>query len=209
MEPNASELAVNARGRRMVVLTAVVLTSAVLTASGCVTRGPAAIRVQRGQYSTAIQQTTDEQLLQNVVRLRYGQTPTFLELTGAVVQLRTETGGDARVDFGSSATAGLGVSHIISEQPTVTYVPSQGEAYVRRFLAPVTPQTLLLLWDSGWSFTRVTCLCIQRMNGLENAPRASGPTPSVVDGDPNFERLPIPFSAFASQRPGLREPCCP
>jgi hypothetical protein len=51
-------------------------------------------------------------------------------------------------------TAGVGVSRIISEQPTVTYPPSQGEAYVRRFLTSVTPQTLLLLWDSGWSYTQ-------------------------------------------------------
>jgi hypothetical protein len=188
MGPNAGELAITLRRRQVIVLTSLMLITAALTAGGCTTRGPAAIRVQRAQYSAAVQQTTDEQLLQNLVRLRYGQTPTFLELTGIVVQLNVETGGDARVDFGSNTTAGVGISRIISEQPTVTYLPSQGEAYVRRFLTPVTPQTLLLLWDSGWSYTRVTRLCIQRMNGLENVPRASGPTPSVVDGDPNFER---------------------
>jgi hypothetical protein len=88
---------------------AVVVTAVVLTASGCATRGPAAICVQRARYSAAIQQTTDEQLLQNIVRLRYGQTPTFLEIAGIVVQLSVDYALQAAPPTGIGPTLTLPV----------------------------------------------------------------------------------------------------
>ena len=44
--------------------------------------------------------------------------------------------------------------------------------------------------QSGWSAERVFGICVERINGLENAPSASGPTPDRPPGDTReFERL--------------------
>jgi hypothetical protein len=55
-------------------------------------------------------------------------------------------------------------------------------------LTPVSADALLLLSHSGWSVRRVLCLCVQRMNGLQNAPRASGPTPTWTPEYKDFRR---------------------
>lgn len=157
---------------------------------GCASVGPRAIRVQRGDYNAALQVTND-QLLLNIVRLRYGETPSFLEVTGIVTQLRIELGGSAE------ATAGVGVdpaltaggTFVYADQPTITYLPSQGEQFVRRFLTPIAPETLLLLWESGWSFERVAMVGLQRLNRIENAPRASGPMPRRLETSDEFGTL--------------------
>ncbi|MFQ5503151.1 MAG: hypothetical protein ACE5EQ_12795, partial [Phycisphaerae bacterium] len=48
-------------------------------AAGC-QLGPAALRVSQSQYNNAIQQTSAEQLLLNLVRLMYRESPMFLEV---------------------------------------------------------------------------------------------------------------------------------
>ena len=65
-----------------------------------------------------------------------------------------------------------------SEAPTVTYAPLQGEQFVTQMLTPVDLRTVVLLYHSGWSVDRILRLCAKGMNGLPNAPGASGPTPA-------------------------------
>lgn len=40
--------------------------------------GPARIRARHWEYNDSVRQTHDEQLLLNIVRLRYGEMPCFL-----------------------------------------------------------------------------------------------------------------------------------
>lgn len=156
---------------------------------GCVGIGPRAIGAQRGDYNIALQETNDQQLLLNIVRLRYAETPSFLEVTGIVTQLRIEAAGKAEGTVGADMGVTAGGSVVYVDQPTITYLPSQGEAFVRRFLTPITPETLLLLWESGWSFKRVARLAVQRINRIDNAPRASGPTPTRLETNDEFVAL--------------------
>lgn len=157
---------------------------------GCATGiGPRAVRAQRGDYNAALQETNDQQLLLNIVRLRYGETPSFLEVTGIVTQLRLEVGGSAEATAGTDMGATVGGTVVYADQPTITYLPSQGEQFVRRFLTPIAPETLVLLWESGWSFKRVARVAFQRLNRISNAPRASGPTPSRLETPPDFTAL--------------------
>jgi hypothetical protein len=53
-----------------------------LAVSGCNIVGPAAINGGRVQYNTAIQQTNNEQLLLNLARLRFLDSPYFIEVAG-------------------------------------------------------------------------------------------------------------------------------
>lgn len=57
-----------------------------VTATGCKTLGPRAVKWERTPYNFAIQETQDAQLLLNLVRLKYRDTPVFLELSSIASQ---------------------------------------------------------------------------------------------------------------------------
>jgi hypothetical protein len=65
----------------------------------------------------------------------------------------------------------------------------QGDDFVKRLLSPVSLDQLILLANSGWSISRILRVCVQQMNGVANAPRASGPTPVTPPVYADFVRL--------------------
>ena len=151
----------------------------VLLSSGCTNLGPSRLQASRNDYNIAIQQTGDEQLLLNLVRLKYRDRPLFLEVSSVSSQFTFQTGFSASGSFPvGSDTYGLGGLATFAEKPTITFTPLQGEKFVQRLLAPIGLDTILLLAHSGWRIDRVLRLCVQRLNGVKNAPSASGPTPS-------------------------------
>jgi hypothetical protein len=104
---------------------------------GCSTIGPKTIRLERTPYNLAIQETQDAQLLLNLVRLRYRDTPVFLELSGITSQVSFEGSADggAEIQKGPDLWK-LGLSARYATAPTVTYTPLQGEKFAQQLLAP-------------------------------------------------------------------------
>ena len=175
-----------------------------LLATGCNTVGPPAVRGALVDYNKAVSHATNEQLLLNLVRMRYGEPPLFLQLGSLSTQYNLAAGAqfsplweraDATVKSvtsstqgglsrtrqtgpGSSDEYGHGATISYYERPTVTYTPLQGEAYVKQVLSPIPGESLVLMISSGWSIERAMNICVQRMNDLKNAPSASGPTPA-------------------------------
>lgn len=173
-----------------------------LLSTGCATNvGPKMIQQQRPDYNKQFMRSQNEQLLLNLVRLRYNETPLFLELSTIVTQYTAGNSADltafldmnqasgVKPSFETRKTLGLGMDW--SERPTVTYTPLQGEDFARQILTPVDPSTIVLLSQSGWSISRLLLLCVQRMNGLENAVTAAGPTPSDVPEYKKFQDLSV------------------
>ncbi|MFM1944980.1 MAG: hypothetical protein RI897_3962 [Verrucomicrobiota bacterium] len=177
-----------------------------LVVSGCATRmGSSGIRPDTENYNEAIARSADEQLLLNLVRLRYRDRPLFLELQSVVSQrsLRGDVSGGMKIGVGGgSGNEGvLGVSGTYEEKPTVTYTPLKGEDFARRILTPLTPETIILLSNSGWSIERLFLICVSRLNGVENAPTASGPTPVEAPDFEEFRELVVTLREM--QREGL------
>jgi len=85
-----------------------------------------------------------------------------------------ESGGNDLVSNNLSVRGDLQYT----ERPTITYTPRGGKDFVKSVLTPADLDTLMLLSNSGWSIERLLRLMANRMNGLPNSPRASGPTPS-------------------------------
>jgi hypothetical protein len=176
-----------------------------LAAAACSPIGPSSIRANRADYNMAIQQTNDQELLLNLVRTRYRDTLYFttVERIAATQQMTKSISASAGASFlqnvpqvggapsaqllnrvtGQSITAGPAVFSV-SETPTVFYAPIEGQKFVQQMMTPMNPDTLALLIRSGWSLDRVFSVALQEMNGLRNAPTASGPTPSV---EPEFK----------------------
>ena len=161
---------------------------AVVFATGCA--GPLALRHSRQKYNDAIQATSAEQLLLNLVRLRYRDRPSFMELTSLSTQFTFEETSSLGVDIPESALdkLSLGAAFGASERPTVTYDPLQGGEFVERLISPLNEETIILLIRSGWSIDRVLRMTVQDLNGIENARRSSGPTPATISQD-EYERF--------------------
>jgi len=159
-----------------------------ISLSSCANLGPTTLRSERSNYNLAVQKTNDEQLLLNLARLKYRDTPFFMEVSSVASQftLSTSANASASLQEGVKGLFGLGGSFGITERPTVTYSPLQGDQFIQRVLSPLPLQTITLLFNSGWSVERIFRLCFQRMNNLRNAPSASGPTPKKA---PKFKKF--------------------
>jgi hypothetical protein len=155
--------------------------------------GPRALPAAREGYGEAIARSSDEQLLLNLVRLRYRDNPLFLEVGSVVTHFSLTAGATASAGIangtGTARTLALGGSLGYAEDPTVTYAPLQGEDFAVRLLSPISPTNLVLLSQSGWSVERLMLCCVQRVNGLKNAISAAGPTPDLAPDFADFQRL--------------------
>src|SRR5690348_9006728 len=69
----------------------IVLLAAAAGASGCV--GPNAVRSTRIRYNEVVRDTNDQQLLLNIVRLRYADSPVFIDLPNITSQFEVAGGG--------------------------------------------------------------------------------------------------------------------
>lgn len=158
---------------------------------GCVL-GPAALEVSHSKYNAAVRKTGDEQLLLNLVRLQYRDSPVFMDVASVSAQfvIRESAGIGGEILEGAEMTNPdrlfLDADIAFEERPTVTFQPLQGEAFVTNLLSPLSLDSIGLLIRSGWRIDRGLRLTVQSMNGLDNASEASGPTPAKA---PEFERF--------------------
>ena len=189
------------------ILRATACLALVLSATGCV--GPLALRVTRSQYNEAIRVTNEEQMLQNRVRARYGDSLVFLNLTSVSTQfsidqsanisgtLNENVGRDGALNpnsLGLSAHAGF------SERPTITYQPLTGEQFVTRMLAPITLDIVVMMTSAGWGPERVFRTIIYQINGLENPIGPSELTPDLNENTDDFAEFTRAFAHLRKNR---------
>jgi len=161
--------------------------------AGCATTyGAGTIERAQRNYGDVIAQAENEQLLSNLVRLRYRDTTAFLELGSVVTQYQYRGGaglsGQANVDDASSfISPELDLSY--QETPTISYAPLKGGAFAERLLRPVSPEAIVALSAQGWSIQRLLLCCVERLNGLVNAPSVTGPTPERIPANTEFREL--------------------
>lgn len=162
-----------------------------MAVSGCTSLGADRLQGERSNYNVAIQRTNDQQLLLNLVRLKYRDTPYFLEVSSVASQftMTTSANANASVPEAGLSVFGFGAGAQMQDKPTITYSPLQGDKFIQRVLTPITMKTVTLLYHSGWRVDRLFRLCFQRMNRLKNAPGASGPTPSRPPEFETFTRV--------------------
>jgi len=144
--------------------------------------------VASSHYSDAVRVAESEQILANLVRLRYRDLPVFLGIGSISTQFefesRADIGGDIVSGGADAASLGAGVRY--SERPTITFSIMGGETFQKRMLQPLQTPAIALLAESGWREDRVLRLATEEVNGLKNAPAASGPTPTAA---PKFDRF--------------------
>lgn len=167
-----------------------ILLTTVFMATGCVGKlGPTSLRNDSLAYNRAVQRSNDTQLLLNLVRLRYRDTPTFLQIgtISSAYELKRSLGADIKDNSFENDTLKLGLDLI--DKPTTVYSPVRGKGFSEELLTPIQLPSLLLLNSSGWRIDRVFRVVVQRMNDLANAPSASGPTPEAAPDYKKFSEL--------------------
>jgi hypothetical protein len=163
-----------------------------LCLTGCAQLGPGLVKSGRNDYNIILQRTADEELLLNLVRVRYGDRPLFLSVSNVSTSFNWTQRASAQVDMfekgGSKNKFGIGGNLEYTERPTITYTPLGGADFVKSVMAPADLDTLIMLSNAGWSIDRLLRIMANRLNGLPNAVRASGPTPSDAPVYHEFRR---------------------
>jgi len=179
-----------------------------LTGGGCAF-GPRVLEKTHGRYNEAVRRVDEEQLLRNIVRMRYNETPLDLNVSSIAAQYELNGGAEARPFFASPNPTNAGVFHPFSRvlpdatvsganRPTITLVPADNGDAVQRFLTPISAETLIFLFQTSWPVSTVVRLWVERINGVPNASSASGPPRCDV---PDFAR----FRRVAELVQGLRD----
>ncbi len=195
---------------RLVSLGLVLVIWTALTAAGC-SIGPQVLRTNRAGYNVAVQRSANEQLLLNIVRLKYREPMLFLQIGSISSHFNYSASAAVSGTFpeGSPDTHGASVGAGVSEQPTITYTPLEGQAFANRILTETDMGTFTLLVRGGWDIDTLMRLMVQQLGPLRNYPSASGPgeAPTSYDrfiqlarlwrerqgtGDLRFLRLPGP-----------------
>jgi hypothetical protein len=155
----------------------------VLLVVGCTHLGSRTLPPDRISYNKSIINSELQQLLLNMVRLRYGDTPQFLSLNNIVSQFNFQ--GGIAADFNRAlapayitTTFDFAPNVSYSEAPTITYTPMQGEEFVTKLLTPIDPQIIKMFARDGWGVARILRTFIQRLGPMGNAIVASRPTSS-------------------------------
>ena len=181
--PIQSRTVVNIRAKIQLSCTKplLLLTLATLM-TGCYSFGPDGLRGTQPLYNAAIVESQNEQFIQNIVRLHYRDPAFFLDVTSVTASLKMDLSAgldQSAFDLNSGGADIMQFSGgvVYSTSPTIAYAPLQGEAFVKSVLRPISIEDIFALTASGWSNRRVMSLCVERINELENAPSASGPTP--------------------------------
>ena len=150
----------NRYNRYKLTIFRLVLVLVLLIPAGCT--GPMAIRRTHQHYNEAIQKTGKEQLLLNLVRLRYLDVPTILAAESLTTQFSFDRGAgvDGSVIEGSLPNGlDLGISTSAGETPTVSYRPLRGSEYIKELVTPMKPEDLIRFIESGWSIERSSSDC--------------------------------------------------
>jgi len=146
------------------------LIALVLLGSSCRSMGPKTIQSDAINYNERIALQENEQMLLNMVRLRYREVPHFLNVA-SVINSYTRT-GSAGISGNAGNAGSIGGSGNIggswSDKPTITYVPMSGQTFSKNLLTPISPSILFFLIQSGWSPERLFRLTTSSVNGLRN-----------------------------------------
>jgi hypothetical protein len=138
----------------------------------CASVGPKTVPRDQFDYNAAIAESSQQQLLLNLVRLRYSEAPVFLKVSSVISQYSRVGSVSAGVAANAGATgdntASVGGGLVWADRPTITYAPVTGQEFSRNLLTPLPPTALFELMQSGWPAGLVLRVGMWSINDLNN-----------------------------------------
>jgi hypothetical protein len=156
--------------------------------NGCV--GPNAIRYTRLRYNEVIRDTNDEQLLMNIVRLRYADSPVFIDLPSITSQFEASGRGNYSGGFGNQfpGRSSLGIGELsLRDTPTLSYHPREGREIAKALLTPLSAD-LFSVVNAGADVEQLLLMTVNDINDVPNSPRSTTLAPKTADDNEQFLR---------------------
>ncbi|MEH6593252.1 MAG: hypothetical protein V7746_23485 [Halioglobus sp.] len=138
--------------------------------AGCSSIGPTVYESSFHDYNDAIRRTSDAQMLTNLVRLRYFDTPVFLQVSSvnASFNVGANAGASAGKVEGGPADYGLNLGGSVSESPTISFSLPESGKYYGRLLSPLSTKQVTSLVLGGFDTEMVFLTAVRGVNGLRN-----------------------------------------
>lgn len=151
-----------------------------LALSGCAGGfglGPTRLAPTRMDYNRAIQQSNNEEMLLNLVRMKYFEQPLFLQVGSVASSFSFNIAGgisaslpDHRsINSGVYYTYTPNVSGQYSDSPTVTYTAYQGQTYAQQFLADMDFDRFVTLYKAGWDIEFLMPILFARFGTIDHS----------------------------------------
>ena len=166
-----------------------------ITAAGglgaCSSIGPSSVVRDRFDYVTTISDSAKQQLLLNLLKVRYADAPVFMDVSSVISSYSLEgdisIGGQVTPTGRSGDTFGaVGVAGRYADKPTISYQPLSGDKFAKSLMTPIPVAGILSLIQSGYPADVVLRVCVNRINGLENSYGGPG---NPRAGNPKFREL--------------------
>jgi len=162
-----------------------------LLLTGCASFGPQYLQESRLQYNEVVKTSSEEQLLLNIVRLRYGDTPSSLAVSSVAAQFELAKSFQLTPFFVASGAAAGSYAAVLpqlslsgTDRPTISLTPADDQEFTRKLFTPLPLDGLIYLAKTTWPIATVFRLYLENLNWVPNAQTASGPTPRQA---PAFE----------------------
>ena len=127
----------------------------------CSSIGPPTVTRDRSDYGAAIGDSWKQQTLLNIVKLRYGDFPVFMEIAQVIAgyQMQTTVGAGVSAQNYNAASIGgpvavggsVAAAATYIDRPTVIYAPLTGNDFIKKLMTPMPPTAVLFLLQSGYS----------------------------------------------------------
>jgi len=157
--------------RQVVKSAAVICSLAVVSLlQACSTAGPALYASSFDDYNDAIRKTADGQMLANLVRMRYLESPVFLQVASVSTSfnLSGNAGASVGLNEGDGNNYGISAGGSYSETPTITFSLPESREYYGRLMAPLSASQITMLIEAGFDSEAVMRTAVRRINRLRN-----------------------------------------
>lgn len=160
--------------------------------SACTSLGSRNVPRDRFNYNAAIAKSSNEQMLLNIVRLRYLEIPGFLSVNSVITNYSYDgnagirkTWADGNSDIVPDTLTGS-ANLAYAERPTITYAPLAGQEFARRLLKPIPVEVIFSLSQAGWPVDILMGIALQRINNIENMGFGQVPSPGDLDREQQY-----------------------
>jgi len=159
----------------------------IVAGAGCSSIGPSTVRRDRLDYACALSDSWKEQLLLNIVKTRYGDSPSFLEVISVVSGYTVEMGLGAAGQYSPASLrgdtfVGGAVSGKYTDRPTISYAPMAGEKFARGLMSPVPLDAVWSAIIGGVPADFLLGLTLQSMGAHRNLGLYAGGVQSMEPG---------------------------